>query len=524
MVPPTILIGSSNTYRFVGLLDEEDRKSMSMEPCTKMEVFKVKMAKLQEKDKRVLITVIENFICDKVHHHLLMEVDGGEEEDNIKAAIEEFEEEVKKTALRLPRTRFVLVQPIRRPSVDWYTEKYEQIVDMFQKKIVGLGLMNVSLVKDDDLPTQLFDELGTHLTESMGKQFLEAILYNARRIYEAPVVDVDGDGGTMEVDDQVAGGSGSIQLAEQGLPKSNEERLNEVISGLEMRQANDNLIFARIREELDFIVNSKKEDRIIISGLTSSIPKPVSQIEARQWINEIVKLALVTIVPEAREMVQFVSANRSFGSTVPVCEVKIKDREGAMKIRKEYGKQRKEGNVVGGIFVSNSVTLGTRVRLEMRKAIARKCSSAEEDMFVQGFVSRPVLQIKQKNGGAQRALTFVDAIVKYGGRVSQADLGLAYEKAGTSFLGQMAQNFVILNDKGVRRGGGQSRGGGSSVQPRLTGGNKRALDEENENDSQAKRQVGGRGGARGWVRGGRAMERGRGKSGAPSTPNTSNGK
>ena len=191
-----------------------------------MEVFKVKMAKLQEKDKRVLITVIENFICDKVHHHLLMEVDGGEEEDNIKAAIEEFEEEVKKTALRLPRTRFVLVQPIRRPSVDWYTEKYEQIVDLFQKKIVGLGLMNVSLVKDDDLPTQLFDELGTHLTESMGKQFLEAILYNARRIYEAPVVDVDGDGGTMEVDDQVAGGSGSIQLAEQGLPKSNEERLN----------------------------------------------------------------------------------------------------------------------------------------------------------------------------------------------------------------------------------------------------------------------------------------------------------
>ena len=53
--------------------------------------------------------------------------------------------------------------------------------------------MNISLIKDDDLPTQLFDEMGTHLTESMGIQFLQAILYGAQRVFDAPVVDVDGD-------------------------------------------------------------------------------------------------------------------------------------------------------------------------------------------------------------------------------------------------------------------------------------------------------------------------------------------
>ena len=520
MVRPITLIGSSNTYRFVGLLDDEDRRQVIMEPCTKIETFRVKMDKLQEKDKQVLITVIENFICDKVHGHLLTENEGGHE-DKIKEAIEEFEVEVNNTAKRLPGTRFVLVQPIRRPAVDWYTERYELIVDMFQKRVIGLGLMNISLIKDDDLPTQLFDELGTHLTEAMGRQFLEAIIYNANRVYEAPVVDVEGDNLTMEVDDQAPDALGKQT-------KTNEDKLNEVIANLEQRQANDNLVFARIREELDYLANAKKEDRIILSGLSSTIPKPTSQIEAREWINEIAKLALETIVPEARAMVQFVSANRSFGSAVPVCEVKIKDKEGAMKIRKEYGKQRKEGKVVGGIFVSNSVTLGTRVRLEILKAIARKCSSPDEDMFVHGFVSRPVLQIRQKNGGAQRALTFVDAIVKYGGRVSQSDLGLAYERAGMSFVGQMAQNFVILNDKKVRRGGGQSRGGGnsrgsgSSMQPRLTGGNKRTLDEEDDGTSQAKRQVGGRGEARRGVGGGRWMGRGRGKSDAPNAPNAQN--
>jgi hypothetical protein len=252
--------------------------------------------------------------------------------------------------------------------------------------------------------------------------------------------------------------------------------------------------------------------------MSTSVPKPANQVEARQWINDIVKAALGTIVAEAGEMVQFVSANRSFGMAVPVCEVKIKDREGALRIRKEFGKQRKDGKVTGGIFVSNSVTLGTRVRLEVLRAIAKKCSGPEEDMFVHGFVSRPVLQIRPKNGGAQRALTYVDAIVRYGCKVNQADLGLAYERAGTSFVGQMAQNFVVLSDKGVRKGGGQSRGGGSSGQPRMTGGNKRALDEGNEMDVAAKRQMGGRRGASGGTRGGRWSERGRGKSQAPGTP------
>ena len=104
---------------------------------------------------------------------------------------------------------------------------------------------------------------------------------------------------------------------------------------MERRQANGNLIFARIREELDFIVNIKKEGCIVVTGMSLTVPKLASQIETRQWINKIAKLGLVMIVLEAREMVQFVSANRSYGSEVLVYEVNIKDREDALRIRKE---------------------------------------------------------------------------------------------------------------------------------------------------------------------------------------------
>ena len=56
-------------------------------------------------------------------------------------------------------------------------------------------------------------------------------------------------------------------------------------------------------------------------------------------------------------------------------------------------------------------------------------------------------------GRGQFALIFVDAVVRYGGRIGESDLRLAYGRAGMSFRGQMQQNFVVLKDKGVREGG-----------------------------------------------------------------------
>ena len=47
-----------------------------------------------------------------------------------------------------------------------------------------------------------------------------------------------------------------------------------------------------------------------------------------------------------------------------------------------------------------------------------------------GFTSRPVLQVKRKDGSGQSALTFVDAISRYEGRIKEAELSLAYERAG----------------------------------------------------------------------------------------------
>ena len=61
----------------------------------------------------------------------------------------------------------------------------------------------------------------------------------------------------------------------------------------------DDLMFARIREKLDYLANQKNVDRIVVTGMACNIAKPSDQVEARKWIRKIVDDTLDLILPEA---------------------------------------------------------------------------------------------------------------------------------------------------------------------------------------------------------------------------------
>ena len=75
------------------------------------------------------------------------------------------------------------------------------------------------------------------------------------------------------------------------------------------------------------------------------------------------------------------SPGRSLNGEILLCEVGFKDREVAIRDKKEFGNQRKERKVKEKLFVASSVTLATRVRLEILRAINYECLSAEEDFL-----------------------------------------------------------------------------------------------------------------------------------------------
>ncbi len=80
--------------------------------------------------------------------------------------------------------------------------------------------------------------------------------------------------------------------------------------------------------------------------------------------------------------------------------------------------------------------------------MSKKFKTDKEEMFVMGYVSRPVIHVKPRSAN-QRSMWFCfsDALMRYGSGLRESDLGEAYRKAGVSFRGQMELNFVVLHDK-----------------------------------------------------------------------------
>jgi hypothetical protein len=162
-------------------------------------------------------------------------------------------------------------------------------------------------------------------------------------------------------------------------------------------------------------------------------------------------------------------------------EVKLDKIEHAVSIRKAFAEKRKKEKLTGcleRIFISNSINVGTRVRIEILKAIAKRISNTHELAYVASFISRPVMHVRlrsDKNARPSKTFTFIDAVKQFGSRLKPEDLQESHAKAGKAFHGQLEQNFVVLKESDSEaaqtnfhktriqrgRGGGGARGGGS---------------------------------------------------------------
>jgi hypothetical protein len=133
---------------------------------------------------------------------------------------------------------------------------------------------------------------------------------------------------------------------------------------------------------------------------------------------------------------------------IPPIEVKLDSVENAAKIRKAFSVKKRENTDLGRIFISNSVGLSTRVRVDILKAIARMISGQSLSAHVVAFISRPVIHVKAKEGAvdpiAPKTYTFVDAVSTFGEKLKQVELSEAYRRAGTAFKGQMEEIFFFF--------------------------------------------------------------------------------
>ena len=159
------------------------------------------------------------------------------------------------------------------------------------------------------------------------------------------------------------------------------------------------------------------------------------------------------------------------GRAIPVVEVRLETKETARRIRAAYVAAKNAKVDLGRLFVANSVTLATRVRCDIMRAISQKISKPGiEEAYVTPFSSRPVLHIKNlKDRKQPYALTFSDAIARYGSILEDIDLEEAYRRAGNTFNRQMRQTFVVLKDESVTRTTTLANRGRGGYTPRARG-------------------------------------------------------
>ena len=127
-------------------------------------------------------------------------------------------------------------------------------------------------------------------------------------------------------------------------------------------------------------------------------------------------------------------------------EVRFDSRETALQLRQAFVKKRKDKQEMGRLFLANnSVTLATRVRTDILRAIANQFSrKGQIELFVSAFNSRPVLHVIDKTSNNRSyTLTFVDALVKYGTGLNQENLETAYKRVGKSSRSQIIKLKII---------------------------------------------------------------------------------
>ena len=106
-----LLIGSSNVYRnYVTSKHNKKYGDYTVIRCTDIDSFEANMVGLEENDKEVVMSVIENFI-DKAGRGI---AEPDDKDRAVEAVMIRYLQIIKDAATRLKKLKFVIIEPILR--------------------------------------------------------------------------------------------------------------------------------------------------------------------------------------------------------------------------------------------------------------------------------------------------------------------------------------------------------------------------------------------------------------------------
>ena len=474
------LYGSSNVYRHYkhgvdsGLTT---LASLELVECTRRTVLESHASGLSS-PSLIVASVLANFICD---------VCTGNDVESFglfgNQVITQHVEYLGDLVTKWPNLTVCIVPPLLRTRPNWFASLLPSYTSFLISEVERLNRTGMKLFCSFVVTAEMLISDKVHLTPSAGGEFMDFLEREVCAVKLSGTIPQSED--DVEVSDSTMIELVSSEEEEESLdPNSTlDEKLSKIfaaVSGsrskvsklstrvdkvaashtqldsrLTVRRKQDNLVFARLKEEADYETNRSREDRVVITGLVPLRRTPSTHKEKKDHyislLGDLIKLAIpgVEPVPSVIDVYLTVKKDRSH----PVVEAKFDSVHGAIQFRTEAAKLAKlNTGRFAGLFFTNSATLATRVRIEIMRAIATKLATETEDAYVQGFVSRPLLHYRSVDsshkvaGGADRSYTFVDAVARFGDLLMDVDLTNSYARAGHTFKGAMEHYFVVLGE------------------------------------------------------------------------------
>lgn len=217
-----------------------------------------------------------------------------------------------------------------------------------------------------------------------------------------------------------------------------------------MRQTGDNEMFARLREEMDFKANKSKDNKVLfINVIGAKTTEKVS--EYKVYLAQLVEPLLRVVFGDGYRFNYNLHPRRGAprGNILPPFELQLGSADLALQLRREGGKHMPSIPAFKDATLCPCVTLGTRVRYEVLRAIARKLNADDRAGYVPLHGLRPMIHVGPRVEGKvsiRETYTYVDAVLRFQKTLSRDDLAYAYSRAGDQFRGTMRQNFIVLDD------------------------------------------------------------------------------
>jgi len=196
-------------------------------------------------------------------------------------------------------------------------------------------------------------------------------------------------------------------------------------------------------------------------------PPPLEPRQRKEFFKDLVAKLVAEAFSDAEAplpQVVDVLVNMRQGRGPPCFEVKFESVASSAKFRVAAAKLAKEkSGSFDGLFVSNTVNLSSRIRIDILKLLAKRLTSATEVCYVQGFSSRPTLHYRVREAdpdqqalittppvaapGTGRSYTFTESVERWGHLLTSNVLDPVRRKAYQAFHGCLEQYFVVLSDQ-----------------------------------------------------------------------------